>query len=196
MRSLVIAFAMLAAPAVHAQEWDLYGGFRAGVLSGGYRDEFNLNIDYQGGSYGAFGGAKAQLFGPLWLGAELDFVGYSAAERQKQFGTDTSILWKGSALSTASFEVGPIAPFVAAGLSLAAQRVQPNGPGFGTDTQNHFGISAAVGIDISLIGGVFARVKASTTQYISQATYNLGAGTFSATMAPTNEISVGAGFRF
>lgn len=192
--TLTLVLAGLSLAPATAQSLHVYGGATGGGAAGTALHDFRLNVDYAGASLGGFAGVKASL-GPVMLGAELDYRGYAAGEAGSR-GADAAIAWKGTALGVASLSLGPVAPYLGAGMAVAGQRARSNTPDSVRDAQTHAGATVAAGLDLSLPFGVFARAEARTTHYLTGGTFHLGSGTSRADMMPTHEVSVGLGYTF
>lgn len=192
----LVAMAALGAAPAAAFDWTgFYAGLGVGGLNGGYSDEFGGSILYDGVTLDGFAGVRAEVL-MFTLGAEVDASYFLPLEREASGGfvsTETAMIGKVSARGTLGTELGPLLPYLTAGVTMASQK-HDAGPGR-EDTVNHTGIVVGAGVDIGITDHAFARLEANYSIFADES-YDLGLGPYMAGLKNQTDLRAGIGWKF
>jgi len=183
-----IICATTAGPAFAFDWTGFYAGLGVGGLNGGYSDDRGDSILYRGATAEGFAGYRIELL-MLTLGAEVTASYFLPLDSDGVgLSDDDTTIGKASARATAAMEIGPLLPFVSAGVALAGQKR-------GGDTVTHPGVVVAAGVDMALTDNLFARVEASYSVF-STAGADDSMGDYLGKLDDQTDIKAGLGWRF
>ncbi len=166
----------LAGPA-GAQEWSgWYGGFSAGVLGGGYSDEYGTTVSNLGASAGAFGGYRTPVNSAV-VGIELGGqVSAGKADGLQRIGLPDGNYQSVGRISTRAvvgLPMGKALPYAAVG---AAVNFQHYTPFAGRNTVvAHPSLEVAAGLDYALTDTVVGRFEVNYSA-LNAKNYDVGFG--------------------
>lgn len=201
MKSVILAAAVVCAGAASVSAQDFvpsgwYGGFTAGLLGGGYEDQFGFALDYSGFSVGAFGGYR-ENFGGALLGGELSAEALALnSSSGAAFGVPSAsagLTSRFAARATLGLPSGQYVPYIAVGPVLAHQRYQAD-PTRATGHW-HLGGEVAAGVDMALTETSFVRGELRYSVFSTE-TYNIGLGNYSAKPRGAVDLKLGIGLQF
>jgi len=181
------AIALGAAPAAAFDWTGFYAGVGLGGLNGGYSDDMGGSIDYDGMTLDGFAGVRAEVL-MFTLGAEVDGSYFLPSD-----DTDTTMIGKASARGTLGMEIGPLLPYLTAGVAMASQKYDAGGGR--DDTVTHPGIVIGAGVDIGVTDHLFARLEANYSVFAEE-DYDVGFGAYMAGLKDQTDVRAGIGWKF
>jgi opacity protein-like surface antigen len=195
MTPKAVAAALCAAalwtPQASGFDWTgFYAGVGIGGLQGGYSDAIGGSIDYSGATIDGFAGFRIEAL-MLTIGAELDASYLLPID---DGSASTAMTGKAAARGTIGMELGPLLPFLSAGVAMAAQTHDPETIGR-SDTVTHHGIVLGAGVDVALTDHAFARLEAIYSVF-SEADYDIGLGPYEGRLEDQGEMRAALGWKF